>query len=84
MAPAPRRRRRWVRYAVIAVILLAAIGIGARLAGPQPVETTTVSAAYPSQNYTLLNATGSPTIVGPVSGNEEPSAIPIAVATSRA
>ncbi|XQU73751.1 Efflux RND transporter periplasmic adaptor subunit [Cupriavidus sp. H18C2] len=58
MAPAPRRRRRWVRYAVIAVILLAAIGIGARLAGPQPVETTTVSAAYPSQNYTLLNATG--------------------------
>jgi len=58
MAPAPRRRRRWVRYAIIAAILLAAIGVGARLAGPQPVETTTVTAAYPSQNYTLLNATG--------------------------
>lgn len=58
MAPAPRRRRRWVRYAVIAVILLVAIGVGARLAGPQPVETTTITAAYPSQNYTLLNATG--------------------------
>lgn len=58
MAPAPRRRRRWVRYAIIAVILLVVIGVGARLAGPQPVETTTVSAAYPSQNYTMLNATG--------------------------
>ncbi|WP_066737865.1 efflux RND transporter periplasmic adaptor subunit [Cupriavidus sp. D384] len=58
MAPAPRRRRRWVRYAIIAAILLVVIGVGARLAGPQPVETTTITAAYPSQNYTLLNATG--------------------------
>lgn len=58
MAPAPRRRRRWVRYAIIALILLVLIGVGARLAGPQAVETTTVSSAYPSQNYTLLNATG--------------------------
>ncbi|MFJ5381935.1 efflux RND transporter periplasmic adaptor subunit [Cupriavidus sp. CER94] len=58
MAPAPRRRRRWVRYAILAAILLVVIGVGARLAGPQPVETTTITAAYPSQNYTLLNATG--------------------------
>lgn len=58
MAPAPRRRRRWVRYAIIAVIVLVLVGVGVRLAGPQPVETTTISAAYPSQNYTLLNATG--------------------------
>lgn len=58
MAPAPRRRRRWVRHVIIAVILLVVIGVGARLAGPQPVETTTITAAYPSQNYTLLNATG--------------------------
>lgn len=58
MAPAPRRRRRWVRYAIIVAILLVVIGVGARLAGPQPVETTTITAAYPSQNYTLLNATG--------------------------
>lgn len=58
MAPAPRRRRRWVRYAVAAVVLLILIGVGARLAGPQAVETTTVASAYPSQNFTLLNATG--------------------------
>ncbi|WP_092133685.1 efflux RND transporter periplasmic adaptor subunit [Cupriavidus sp. YR651] len=58
MAPAPRRRRRWVRYAIIALVILAVIGIGARLAGPQAVETATVTSAYPSQNYTLLNATG--------------------------
>lgn len=58
MAPAPRRRRPWVRYAVIALVVLAVIGIGARLAGPQAVEVVTVSSAYPSQNYTLLNATG--------------------------
>lgn len=58
MAPAPRRRRRWVRYAIIAVIVLGLVGVGVRLAGPKPVETTTVTAAYPSQNYTLLNATG--------------------------
>ncbi len=58
MAPAPRRRRHWVRYAIIALIVLVLIGVGARLAGPQPVESTTVTSAYPSQNYTLLNATG--------------------------
>lgn len=58
MAPAPRQRRRWVRYAIIALVILAVIGIGARLAGPQAVETATVTSAYPSQNYTLLNATG--------------------------
>lgn len=58
MAPAPRGRRRWVRYAIVAVILLVLVGVGVRLAGPQPVETTTITAAYPSQNYTLLNATG--------------------------
>jgi len=58
MAPAPRRRRRWVRYAVIALILLVLIAVGLRLTGPQAVESTTITAAYPSQNYTMLNATG--------------------------
>ncbi len=58
MAPAPRGRRRWMRYAIVALILLVAIGVGVRLAGPQAVETTTVASAYPSQNYTQLNATG--------------------------
>jgi HlyD family secretion protein len=52
------RRRSWIRYAAIALVVLAALGIAARLAGPQAVETATVTSAYPSQNYTLLNATG--------------------------
>ncbi|WP_019451538.1 efflux RND transporter periplasmic adaptor subunit [Cupriavidus sp. BIS7] len=58
MAPATRRRRHWLRYAIVAVVVLVLAGIGVKLAGPQPVETVTVTAAYPSQNYTLLNATG--------------------------
>ena len=58
MAPATRGRHRWIRYAVIALILLAVAGVVARLAGPQAVEVVTVASAYPSQNYTLLNATG--------------------------
>ncbi len=58
MAPAARRRRPWLRYAIIAVVVLVLAGIGLKLAGPQPVETTTVTSAYPSQNFTLLNATG--------------------------
>ncbi|CAB3790586.1 Multidrug resistance protein MdtA [Paraburkholderia ultramafica] len=52
------RRRSWIRYGVVALIIIAVLGIAARLAGPQAVETATVTSAYPSQNYTLLNATG--------------------------
>jgi RND family efflux transporter MFP subunit len=52
------RRRSWIRYGVVALVIIAALGIAARLAGPQAVETATVTSAYPSQNYTLLNATG--------------------------
>ena len=54
----PRRRRNWLRYAVIAVIVLALMGVAFKLAGPQTVETATVTSVYPSQRYTLLNATG--------------------------
>jgi RND family efflux transporter MFP subunit len=54
----PRSRRSWIRYAVIALLIVAVLGVVARLAGPQAVETTTVTSAYPSQGYTLLNATG--------------------------
>ncbi|WP_244818206.1 efflux RND transporter periplasmic adaptor subunit [Caballeronia sp. Lep1P3] len=54
----PRRRRNWLRYAVIAVIVAVLIGVAARLLAPQTVETTTVTSVYPSQSYTLLNATG--------------------------
>lgn len=58
MAPAPRRRRPWLRYGVIVLIVLVLAGVGAKWMGPKPVESTTVTTAYPSQNYTLLNATG--------------------------
>lgn len=53
-----RPRRRWLRYAAVAVVLLALAGIAVRLAGPRPVQTATVTSAYPTQNFTLLNATG--------------------------
>nr|WP_309815894.1 efflux RND transporter periplasmic adaptor subunit [Caballeronia sp. LZ034LL] len=38
--------------------MLALIAIAFRLTGPQAIETATVTSAYPSQSYTLLNATG--------------------------
>ncbi|MBC8636482.1 efflux RND transporter periplasmic adaptor subunit [Caballeronia sp. EK] len=57
-AAMPRRRRNWLRYVVIAAILVALIAVAFRLAGPQAVETATVTSVYPSQSYTLLNATG--------------------------
>ncbi|SOZ08585.1 efflux RND transporter periplasmic adaptor subunit [Cupriavidus taiwanensis] len=53
-----RPRRRWLRYAAIAVALLALAGIAIRLASPRPVQTATVTSAFPTQNFTLLNATG--------------------------
>ncbi|KWR90807.1 efflux RND transporter periplasmic adaptor subunit [Cupriavidus sp. IDO] len=58
VSAAPRRRRPWLRYAAIALVIAAVLGIAARMAGPQTVETVTVTSAYPSQNFTLLNATG--------------------------
>ncbi|WP_427308126.1 efflux RND transporter periplasmic adaptor subunit [Cupriavidus sp. H39] len=51
-------RRKWLRYAAIALVLLALAGIAIRFAGPRPVQTATVTSAYPTQNFTLLNATG--------------------------
>ncbi|MDS0860140.1 efflux RND transporter periplasmic adaptor subunit [Burkholderia pseudomultivorans] len=55
---APPRRRRWVRYAVAAAILVIAIGAAVALTGRPTVETTAVTSAYPYQNDTQLNATG--------------------------
>ncbi|SAK46199.1 RND family efflux transporter MFP subunit [Caballeronia catudaia] len=57
-AATPRRRRNWLRYAIIVAILLALIAVALRMTGPQAVETATVTSVYPSQSYTLLNATG--------------------------
>jgi RND family efflux transporter MFP subunit len=56
---APRLKRRWGRAALIGVVIAAAIAFGVtRYAAPVPVETVTVTSAYASQNFTLLNATG--------------------------
>jgi len=58
-AAAPRLKRSWGRLALIGVVLAAAIAFGVtRYAAPVPVETVSVTLAYPSQNFTLLNATG--------------------------
>jgi len=56
---APRLKRRWGRLALIGVAVVAAGAFAlTRFAGPVQVETVTVSTVYPSQNFTLLNATG--------------------------
>ena len=58
-AAAPRLKRRWGRAALIGAVIAAAIAFGVtRYAAPVPVETVSVTLAYPSQNFTLLNATG--------------------------
>lgn len=55
----PRRRRPW-KTIVFAVLVLAAAAVAGyrMLTAPPTVEVTTVASAYPSQNFTLLNATG--------------------------
>jgi HlyD family secretion protein len=56
---APRLKRRWGKWLLIGLVVAAAIGFAAsRFAGPVQVETVAVSTVYPSQNFTLLNATG--------------------------
>jgi RND family efflux transporter MFP subunit len=55
---APRRRlRSWLMGAVIAAVLAVAYLVR-NMTAPVAIEPATVSAAYPSQSYTLLNATG--------------------------
>lgn len=57
-APAGRPRRR-LRLVLILLVVAAAAGYGwTRYAAPQAVETVSVVSAWPSQNYTLLNASG--------------------------
>ncbi|HJV52044.1 MAG TPA: efflux RND transporter periplasmic adaptor subunit [Noviherbaspirillum sp.] len=54
-----RRRFRWLRLGIAAAVaIVAALVIYDRLHAPVSAETATVAMAYPSQNYTLLNATG--------------------------
>lgn len=59
-AGSPRKtRRRWLKIGA-AVVILGAVGfaVANRFGGAPTVETVTVAMTYPSQNYTLLNATG--------------------------
>ena len=55
-APLQRRRRRWPW--VLAVLALAAAAAAALLPRKTEVQTTTVLAAYPSQQYAELSASG--------------------------
>ena len=55
-----KRRRRipsWL-VALMVIVVIAAIWIVRGVTAPVAVEPATVSMAYPSQSYTLLNATG--------------------------
>lgn len=53
------RRRRWLKIgSAIFVVGAAAAAVVGRFNASPSVETVTVASAYPSQNYTLLNATG--------------------------
>ncbi len=56
--PAPRRWRRRATWALVALLVAAAAGFALRFNSDTPVETASVTTAYPSQAHTLLNATG--------------------------
>ncbi|HVK56338.1 MAG TPA: efflux RND transporter periplasmic adaptor subunit [Burkholderiales bacterium] len=56
-AAKPGRRKLKIALVVL-VVVIAAVFAGARYNSVPTVETVTVAKAYPSQNYTLLNATG--------------------------
>ena len=53
---ARRRRRRWPWVA--AALLLAAAAVAALMPRKAEVQATTVQTAYPSQQYTVLSASG--------------------------
>ena len=59
-ALAQRRRRKWIKWGLIGVVVVAAIAALAlrRINAPVEVELGTVTTAYPTQGFTLLNATG--------------------------
>ena len=52
------RRRRTLRSAAIAILLLAAGGLAYNFRPAMEVETATAAQLYPSQTHTVLNATG--------------------------
>jgi RND family efflux transporter MFP subunit len=56
-APVRRRRNSWLIPAVVVVLLIMAGGVYLSRSAI-PVETVTVARVYPSQGFTLLNASG--------------------------
>ncbi|MBT9458346.1 MAG: efflux RND transporter periplasmic adaptor subunit [Burkholderiaceae bacterium] len=56
-APVARKRRRWVRWAVVAVLLAGAAAV-ALMPRSQEVQATAVLVGYPSQQYVQLTASG--------------------------
>ena len=59
-ALAARRRKKWIKWGVIGLLAVAAVGalIARRATAPAEVELGTVTTAFPTQGFTLLNATG--------------------------
>ena len=59
-ALAARRRKKWIKWGIIAALVVAGIGaiIARRATAPAEVELGTVTTAFPTQGFTLLNATG--------------------------
>jgi len=59
-ALAKRRRRKWIKWGIVGVVVVGAVAALAvrRMNAPVEVELGTVTTAYPTQGFTLLNATG--------------------------
>lgn len=56
----PRRRSRWMKWVIAGAFVAAAVAFGIYRSATAPitVETATITSAYPSQGFTVLNATG--------------------------
>ena len=56
----PKRRPPWVKWAIAAAVVAALAGLAAFRSATAPVsiDTATVTTAFPSQGFTVLNATG--------------------------
>lgn len=57
---APRKRARWIKWAIGAGLVTAALAFAAfrSATAPVTVDVATVTSAFPSQAFTVLNATG--------------------------
>lgn len=57
-ASARATRKRWLKIVLALLVAGAALALANRFGGAPAVETSSVVLAYPSQDFTLLNATG--------------------------